>query len=160
MRHARYFTILCLTVVGIAAAQRPVSAQKHPLQIAASLADMSRPFFQGEAQQLQAEADKLGDIKLDIFDAKNQTSQQQTDLLTIADKKYDGLILSAVNSSSVVGAAQAVIDANIPVVTLTRSVKGIEDVAYIGSNDSSGAEQQAQLIIKQFPNGARIFNIQ
>ncbi len=156
-----FITVILLVAALLAAGLRqPARAVAGPLRIAVSFADMSRTIFQIRAKMIQDEAEKLGNVKIDVYDAKNKQDNQNADLQTVIDQKYDGVLISPVNSDGSIPAIQAVIDAGIPVVTLVRSAKGVQTLAHIGTDDTRGGQLQAQIIMQLFPNGARLFNIQ
>lgn len=137
-----------------------VSAQPAPLKIAYSVVSLEFPFFVNMVKQLEEEAATLGGIELTIFDAKNQTTTQADDLATVIAEGYDGLLVTPINAAALVPAVQAVIDEGIPVVTVDRSVRGVEVLAHISADNVKGGEAQAALIMALFPNGARVVNLQ
>ena len=58
-------------------------------------------------------------------------------------------------------AVQQAVEAGIPVVTIDRRVDGVEGIlAHVGADNVKGGEAQAQLIVEQFPDGAKIVNLQ
>lgn len=138
----------------------PAGAQVKKLKIAASLPDMSFPFFINMVKQIQDEAGKLGDIEITVFDGQNQTGKQSEGLEKVIDQKFDGLLISPLNADTMVPAIQDVVDTRIPVITIDRNVNSVQTLAHVGADNVKGGELQAQLIMTLFPNGATIFNIQ
>jgi inositol transport system substrate-binding protein len=58
-------------------------------------------------------------------------------------------------------AVKQAVDAGIPVVTIDRRVDGVEGIlAHVGADNVKGGEAQGELIVEQFPDGARIVNLQ
>jgi len=135
-------------------------AQAKKLRVAVSLPDMSLAFFPNMARQIQDEATKLGDIEITIFDGKGQTATQSDGLDKIVEQKFDGLLISPLNADTMVPAIQNVVDSAVPVVTIDRNINSVQTLAHVGGDNVKGGEAQAQLIMKLFPKGARIFNIQ
>jgi ABC-type sugar transport system substrate-binding protein len=136
------------------------SAQPAPLKIAYSVVSLEFPFFVNMVKQLQDEAAALGGIELTVLDAKNQTVTQADDLAKVIAEGYDGLLITPINAATLVPAVQAVIDAGIPVVTVDRSVRGVELLAHVSADNVRGGAAQAELIMSLFPKGARVVNLQ
>ena len=58
-------------------------------------------------------------------------------------------------------ALQEAVDAGIPVVTIDRRVDKVPGIlAHVGADNVKGGEAQGKLIVKMFPNGATIINLQ
>ena len=58
-------------------------------------------------------------------------------------------------------ALQEAIDAKVPVVTIDRRVPSVTDIiGHVGADNVKGGEAQGNLIVKMFPNGATIINLQ
>lgn len=156
-------TILALVVIVLSAfmvTNTPTQAQKKPLKIALSLPDLSFPFFVNMVKQVQDEATKLGDITIVVMDGQNKTDKQTADLESAIAQKYDGVLVSPITVDAMQPAIQEVVDAKIPVVTIDRNVSGVKTLAHAGADNVKGGELQGQLIMKMFPNGAKIFNLQ
>jgi len=152
--------IFLIVVVVAIPTQQPTNAQARTIRIAFSTVDLVLPYYQIATSHVLAEAAKIGNVQVDIFNSKNLATAQQADLATILDKKYDGLMIGVVNPDLVVAGLQALIDADIPVVTIPRRVPGIEPLAALASDDTKGGQLLAEIVMKQFPKGARIFSIQ
>jgi ABC-type sugar transport system substrate-binding protein len=57
-------------------------------------------------------------------------------------------------------AVQQVVDAGIPVVTIDRTVTGVDTLAHVGADNVLGGEQQGQGLLELFPDGATIFELE
>ena len=58
-------------------------------------------------------------------------------------------------------AIQQAVDAGIPVVTIDRRVDNVPGIlAHVGADNVKGGEAQGELILKLFPDGAKIINLQ
>jgi ABC-type sugar transport system substrate-binding protein len=147
----------------IAVGMGPAKAQKKHLKIALSLPDLSFPFFVHMVKQVQDEAAKIGDIEIVVFDGQNKTDKQTADLESVVIQKFDGLLISPLSGDAMAPAVQDVIDAKVPVVTIDRNVLGDtakKTLAHVGADNVKGGEEQSKLIIKMFPKGAKVFNLQ
>jgi ABC-type sugar transport system substrate-binding protein len=152
--------LVAATSMGTGSAHAGSFTQAKDLKIAVSLPDMSFPFFIHMAQQIQDEAAQIGGISVEVFDGKNQTGTQNDDLQKVIDGEFDGLLVAPINATTLAPAVQAVIDADIPVVTVDRSISGVEVLAHVSADNVRGGEAQGNLILQLFPNGAKVFNIQ
>lgn len=151
--------ILMLAVLAVA----PVMGQGETLRIAFSVPGLSFPFFVHMERQIQDEAAKIGGIELIVLDGQDRTEKQIADLEQMIAEQVDGLIISPRTSDGLAPAVQEVIDAGIPVVTIDRNVAGEtaqNTLAHVGADNVKGGEAQGELLLKMFPNGARIFNLQ
>ena len=74
-------------------------------------------------------------------------------------KKYDGVLISPITADVMAPAVKEVVDAGIPVVTIDRTVVGVDTLAHVGADNVLGGEQQGQALLKLFPDGATIFEL-
>jgi ABC-type sugar transport system substrate-binding protein len=148
--------------VGLAlAAFAPAHAQNKPLKIIFSSPQMAFPFFVHMAKQLQDEATKLGDIEVTVTDGQGSSPKQTADLEAAVTQGIDGIVISPNDVDAMAPAIQEVIDAGVPVVTIDRRVEKVPDIlAHVGADNVKGGEAQGQLVLKAFPNGATIMNLQ
>ena len=56
-------------------------------------------------------------------------------------------------------AVQEAVDAGIPVVTVDRTVTGVDTLAHVGADNVLGGEQQGKALLELFPKGAVIFEL-
>jgi ABC-type sugar transport system substrate-binding protein len=139
----------------------PAEASAKPLKIAFSVPDMAFPFFVFMESQVRAQADELGGIEILTLDGKNDLTKQTADVEAAIAQKVDGILISPITSDGMAPAVQEAIDAGIPVVTIDRSVTGVNGLlAHVGADNVKGGEQQGQAIVDKFPNGATIFELQ
>lgn len=129
------------------------------LKIALSLPDMAFPFFVFMEKQVQEQAAQLGNVEIVTLDGQNQVPKQTADLEAVIAQEYDGLLISPITADAMAPAVQQVIDAGIPVITIDRSVSGVEVLAHVGADNVLGGEQQGQAILDMFPDGATIFEL-
>ena len=150
-----------LVPVAAAAALLTTAAQAQDLTVATSLPSLGFPFFVHMQKELRGEADKLGGISLVESDGQNQTPKQTADVEAAIVQGVDGIIISPLDAVAMAPALQEAVDAGIPVVTIDRRVEGVPGIlAHIGADNVKGGEAQGNLIVKLFPDGARIVNLQ
>lgn len=136
-----------------------VGAQE--LTIATSMPSFGFPFFVHMQKELEAEAKALGGITLLVLDGQNKTPKQTADIEAAIIKGVDGIIISPIDAVAMAPVLQQAVDAKIPVITIDRRVEGVPGIlAHIGADNVKGGEAQGNLIIKLFPDGATIVNLQ
>ena len=148
---------LGIALLSFSAAQ----AATKELTIQLSVPGLSFPFFVHMMNQMKAEAEKLGGITVIESDGQDQTPKQTADIEAAITKGVDGIVISPREVDAMAPAIQQAVDASIPVVTIDRRVDKVPGIlAHVGADNVLGGEAQGALIIKSFPNGARIINLQ
>src|ERR1700674_5096643 len=160
MRNAIKLTTL-IAAVGLAVAVAVPAAGAKKLMILSSMPGLSFPFFVHMMNQVKAEAKKLADIDVVESDGQVSSPKQTADVEAAITRKVDGIIISPNEVDAMAPALQEAIDAKIPVVTIDRRVTQAKGVlAHVGADNVKGGEAQGQLIMKLFPNGANVMNLQ
>ena len=132
---------------------------KEALTVALSVPDMAFPFFVFMADQVADEAEKIGDIDIVLLDATNSSPKQTADLEAVIAKAYDGVLISPIDVEALVPGVQALIDAGIPVVTIDRTVYGVNTLAHVGADNVRGGELQGEYGQELLPDGGKAFNL-
>ena len=157
MRITRRVVTASLLTMALSA---PALADDKPL-ILLSVPAMNFPFFvhmMNDGLKVQATKDGLSYIE---SDGQDQAPKQTADIEAALAKGVKGIVISPKDQDAMAPALQEAIDAKVPVVTIDRrvpSVKGI--LAHIGADNVKGGEAQGELIVKMFPDGANIVNLQ
>jgi inositol transport system substrate-binding protein len=139
----------------------PANAAGKPLKILMSLPDMAQPFFVHMMEAAKAEAEKLGDIEFLEADGQGSSPKQTADIEAAITQGVDGIVISPNDVDALAPGIQEAVDAGIPVVTIDRRVDKVPGIlAHVGADNVQGGEAQGQLIVKMFPNGATIMNLQ
>jgi len=134
--------------------------QKH-LRILASMPDMGQPFFVHMMTAVNAEATKLGDIEIIQSDGQQSSPKQTADVEAAITQGVDGILISPNDVDALAPAIQEAVDAGVPVVTIDRRVDKVPGIlAHVGADNVKGGEAQGQLIMKLFPSGATVMNLQ
>jgi inositol transport system substrate-binding protein len=154
-----FIGLAAAAVLAAPAMTGPAGAQD--LTIATSMPFFGFPFFVHMQKELDAEAEKLGGITLITTDGENSTPKQTADVEAAVIQGVDGIIISPIDAVAMAPALQAAVDAGIPVVTIDRRVEGVPDIlSHVGADNVKGGEAQGQLIMKLFPDGATVVNLQ
>jgi inositol transport system substrate-binding protein len=139
----------------------PAAAADKKLVILGSLPGLKFPFFVHMLKQIKAEASKLGNIEIIEGDGQVSSTKQTADVEAAISKKVDGIVISPNEVDAMAPALQEAVDAKIPVITIDRRVDKVTGLlGHVGADNSKGGEAQAELIMKLFPNGATIMNLQ
>lgn len=138
----------------------PAHAQKE-LTVLTSVPGLNFPFFVHMMNQMKAEAEALGGITVIESDGQDSTPKQTADVETAIVQGVDGIVISPREVDAMAPAIQQAVDAGIPVVTIDRRVDKVPGIlAHIGADNVKGGEAQGELIMKLFPDGATIINLQ
>lgn len=137
-----------------------VTAQAQDLTVNTSLPSLGFPFFVHMQKELKAGAEKLGGIELLETDGQNSTPTQTAGIEAAIIAGVDGIVISPLDAVAMAPAIQQAVDAGIPVVTIDRSVAGVDGIlAHVGADNVKGGEAQGNLIKELFPDGATIVNL-
>ncbi|MFO1210471.1 MAG: substrate-binding domain-containing protein [Amaricoccus sp.] len=143
------------------AAGGAAQAQDKELTLAWSLPALEFPFFVHMQKALEDKAKEIGGIKLIETDGQNQTTKQTADVEAAVTQGVDGIIISPLDAVAMAPAVQGAVEAGIPVVTIDRRVEGVPGIlGHVGADNVKGGEAQGELIMKLFPDGASIVNLQ
>ena len=139
----------------------PALGQDKELTIVASSPNMAFPFFVHMMKQIEAEARKLGNIKVVVTDGQDSSPKQTADVEAAITQGVNGIVISPNEVDAMAPAIQEAIDAGMPVVTIDRRVDKVPGIlAHVGADNVKGGEAQGELIMKLFPDGAKVMNLQ
>jgi len=156
MRFTRRVVTASLLAMALSA---PAFADDKPL-ILLSIPGMNFPFFVHMMKALKAESEKDG-LSYTESDGQDQAPKQTADLEAALAKGVKGIVISPHSVDAMAPALQEAVDANVPVVTIDRRVPSVAGVlANVGADNTKGGEAQGNLIVKMFPEGATIINLQ
>jgi ribose transport system substrate-binding protein/inositol transport system substrate-binding protein len=141
---------------------QPGSAQssKH-LVILSSMPGLSFPFFVHMMNEVKGEATKLGNVEVVESDGQVSSPKQTADVEAAITRGVNGIVISPNEVDAMAPALQEAVDAKVPVVTIDRRVDKVSGIlAHVGADNVKGGEAQGELVMKLFPNGARVMNLQ
>jgi ABC-type sugar transport system substrate-binding protein len=131
------------------------------IEILASLPNMAFPFFVHMMKAIHAQADKLGGITIVESDGQGSSPKQTADVETALVRGVKGIVISPNEVDAMAPAIKGAIDAGVPVVTIDRRVENVEGIlAHVGADNVKGGEAQGELVMKLFPDGANVMNLQ
>jgi ribose transport system substrate-binding protein len=106
------------------------------ITIGLAVSTLNNPFFVELQQGAQEMANQLG-AKLTVVDAQNDATNQVNQVQTLVTQGVKAIILNPVDSKQSAPAAKAAEMANIPLISVDRSVEG-KVAAEVASNNVSG----------------------
>jgi inositol transport system substrate-binding protein len=138
----------------------PAAADDKKLVVLGSLPGLKFPFFVHMMNEIQKEGKKLN-VDIIVGDGQVSSTKQTSDVEAAISKKVDGIVISPNEVDAMAPALQEAVDAKVPVMTIDRRVDKVTGLlGHVGADNSKGGEAQAELIMKLFPNGASIMNLQ
>ncbi len=138
----------------------PASAQDDVL-ILSSMPDLAFPFFVHMQDQIRDEAEALGSIELLESDGQSSVPKQTADVEAAIVQGAAGIVISPLDVAAMAPAVQQAVDAGLVVVTVDRRVEGVDGVlAHVGADNVIGGQKQAEWVLENYPDGARIFYLE
>jgi inositol transport system substrate-binding protein len=149
---------VALSVAGVAPGS--ARAADKQLTVLGSLPGLKFPFFVHMMKEIEAEGKTLG-VTVVEGDGQVSSTKQTADVEAAITRKVDGIVISPNEVDAMAPALQEAVDAKIPTMTIDRRVDKVSGLlGHVGADNSKGGEAQANLIMKLFPNGANIMNLQ
>jgi inositol transport system substrate-binding protein len=129
-------------------------------KILASVPGLSFPFFVHMMNAFKAEIEKQGYEAIES-DGQVSSPKQTADVEAAITQGVKGIVISPNEVDAMAPALQQAVEAGIPVVTVDRRVPSVDGIlAHVGADNVKGGEAQGNLIMKMFPDGATIINLQ
>ena len=154
IKHTLCGLLLVTALVSIQPA--PILAQGKNERLVVIVPNLAFPFFAFMKTQAEDEGKKLG-IQVSVEDGQGKSPTQSSLVRAAVTQGVDGIVLIPNDVSALAPAANEVIAAKIPMVTVDRSVSGTtEKLPHVGADNVAGGVAMAEYVIKKFPNGARI----
>lgn len=129
-------------------------------KILASVPGLSFPFFVHMMNAFKAEIEKQGYEAIES-DGQVSSPKQTADIEAAITQGVKGIVISPNEVDAMAPALQQAVEAGIPVVTVDRRVPSVDGIlAHVGADNVKGGEAQGNLVVKMFPDGATIINLQ
>lgn len=151
-----HFAIMAALSASLALSSRPAAADDHTVVFMA--ASSQNGFNQAIWNGVKKRAEKIGHVKVDIFDGEFNATKQYNQIEDLAtSKKYQGMIIVPNDPIGIANAVKDAVDAGIKVATalfaigpkldtLEPQIPGL--VATVASNPAVGARAQAEAVAK------------
>jgi ABC-type sugar transport system substrate-binding protein len=158
LRQTRRVLLASAIAIGFAVTAGPGQAQE--IRVLTSVPSLGFPFFVHMMNELKAEAEALGVTAVES-DGQNSTPKQTADVEAAVIQGLNGIVISPSDVNAMAPAIATAIENGVPVVTIDRRVDGVEGIlAHVGADNVKGGEAQGEWIKANFPDGARIVNLQ
>jgi len=158
MRHTRRLLLASAMAIGLSVPFAGAHAQD--IRLLASVPSMGFPFFVHMMNEIKAEAEAQG-VGIVEADGQNSTPKQTADVEAAIIQGLNGILISPTDVNAMAPAIQQAVENGVPVVTIDRRVDAVEGIlAHVGADNVKGGEAQGQWILDNYPDGARIVNLQ
>jgi ribose transport system substrate-binding protein len=116
------------------------------LEIAVAFCTLNIPFFV-EMENGVREAAKEAQVRLVVTNAEDSAAKQLSQVEDLITRKPDLLLLAPVDSDVLVSAVEAAHRANIPVITIDRTVNSDKVLTFIGVDDVAGGRAAGEYVV-------------
>lgn len=147
----------CSSQSGKSSSSSSNGSAKHAIGFAVST--LNNPFFVAMRDGAQKEADSKG-VNLIVNDGNNDAAKQLSQIQDLIQQKVEAIILNPVSSQSLTSAVQMANKANIPVITLDRSVDGGKIATFIASDNVAAGKMAADQLIKALNGNGKVVELQ
>lgn len=129
---------------------------KKSKKIALLMADLGNPFFHVLRNSVENRGKELG-YEVLVYDGQNDASKQPSQVEDAIQKGVDAIIINPGDESSTANALKEAIAQKIPVVTVDRSVKGVDGIlSYLVTDNTKGGKLCGEWLEKKLPNGGNV----
>lgn len=129
------------------------------MTIGFAVSTTNNPFFVAMENGVKSEAAKQG-VKVIIDDGNNDPAKQLNQVQDLIQQKVSAIILNPADSQALSSAVQAANAANIPVITLDRSVDSGNVACFIASNSVQAGKMAADELIKALGGKGQVVELQ
>lgn len=152
---------LALFAASVSALHAEPKGKDAPVTVFVSPLTFAFTHFVFLTDQLEDEAKTIGGVTVIKADAQLSAPKQIADLEAAIVQGVDGIILAPVEADALAPVVKEAIAAGITVVTVDRPVNGVPEVlANVAADNFKGAESQGEAVVKDFPEGAKVVNLQ
>jgi inositol transport system substrate-binding protein len=125
-------------------------------RIVAIFHNLAEPFFVFMGRELNVAA-KEEKVRVSVSDGQASSPKETSDVENALAQGVDGIILAPTDVKALVPAVNEILDAKVPIVTVDRRVDGADKpVPLVGADNVKGGTMQAEWVVKNFPDGARV----
>ncbi len=158
MKHPKLKSFVLAAALSMGGAAPAVSEE---MTIMSSMPSLQFPFFVHMQSSINDEAANIGNITIIEADGRNESPKQVADVENAIVQGVDAIIISPNDVNALATAIEDAVNEGIPVVTIDRRVDNVDGLlAHVGADNVAGGEAQGRWVMEQFPDGARIVNLQ
>jgi ribose transport system substrate-binding protein len=144
---------------GTASNSSATSSSSASKTIGFAVSTLNNPFFVAMQKGVQSEAQKVG-VTVTVDNGNNDAATQLNQVQDLIQKKVSAIILNPVDSQSLSAAVKLANQANIPVITLDRSVSSGQVATFIASDSVEAGKDAADELIKALNGKGQVVELQ
>lgn len=129
------------------------------VKIGLSISTLNNPFFVSLRDAIVADAEAKG-MEVIVVNAQDDAATEISGIEDLIQQDVDILLINPTDSAAVSSAVQSANNADIPVITIDRSVDEGEVETLITSDNVAGGELAANFILEKLGEGARVAEIE
>lgn len=162
---ALVFLMFMLTMVFTGCGDKQGDAQaggekdEDTITIGFSSSGLNHPFQITLKDGILKAAEKA-DVKVIVVDAQDDPAKQISNVEDLIQQEVDLIIINPTDSEALIPAVEKANKADIPVITVDRSVSGGEVSTHIASDNVEGAKMAAKYIAKRLDGKGNVVEIQ
>jgi len=141
------------------AANGPAPSAAANVSLGCTIPTFNHPFFVAMKKGLEEEAAAQG-ATINVVDGENDAQKQLTAIDNFVVQKVGAVILCPTESETLGPGVKKANEAQIPVITVNRTVADGETVTYVGADDTEGGRMQGQELMAALPKGGKILLLQ
>jgi ribose transport system substrate-binding protein len=140
--------LLGLAAIGLSAMFMGCGAKEDESpKIALLMSNRSNEFFSVLENSAIEKANELG-YKVEVYDASNDATKQPGQIEDAIAKGVDAIIINPLNEDATKSVLNDATDRNIPIITVDTTVKGVDLLAEIATDNEDGGKFAAEWITK------------
>ncbi|MGL4677701.1 MAG: ribose ABC transporter substrate-binding protein RbsB [Brevinema sp.] len=120
---------------------------------------LNNPFFVALRDGAVTKSQELG-YNLIVLDSQNDVAKELANIEDLTTRDVSVILLNPVDSDSSARAAQQAINAYIPIISLDRTLNGVEVATHIASDNVAGGILAAEFIKERVPGGTYLIELQ
>jgi len=128
------------------------------ISVGLSMSTLGNPFFVFLSDQVVEAAEGAG-MSIEVVDAQDDSAKQINDIEDLLLTGIDVLIINPTDSAAIVTAVEAANAADIPVITIDRSVDSGDVVTSVVSDNVGGGVMAGEYLVETLGEGANIVEI-
>ncbi|MCK8060769.1 MULTISPECIES: substrate-binding domain-containing protein [unclassified Fusibacter] len=158
LRKIRHIRSLCLLVLIAILTVGCVGSQTKTVSIGVVLSNLNNPFFES-IQNGMMDSTGSSELKLTIVSSDDEINKEYEAVKMLIYQGVDLIVINPTNSDAVFRAVSLANESGIPVMTVDRESTGGRIVSHIGSDNRSGGEMIAKVMIEGAGNQGKYAEI-
>lgn len=150
--------VMVLGTVGCSAKKEEAKGNESSKgkKIALLMADLGNPFFHVLKDSVESRGKELG-YEVLVYDGQNDASKQPSQIEDAIQKGVDAIVINPGDESSTANALKEAVAQKIPVVTVDRTVKGVDGIlSYLVTDNTKGGKLCGEWLEKKMPEGGNV----